>query len=616
MHSLVINGIEMQLIYRTNTIKLFLFFTILLLSACETPTFLNLNETEAHDLNLIENPDKLANIGIEEIKKGRLKTASDAFNRALKFSPSSSGIHFLNGLTYHLMGTKGDEAKLNLAKEGYELAIKFDRSNWLARYYLGLLEIEKKAFYEAQKQFAEAILLEGNDADLLYYMAYASYYSYDLQAAQAILGQLNKVEPNSKRALQALAVVAAAQNLPNQAEQHMKNLEDESLTTQRVKLLKKRISDWEKFHNQYASQRKKDEGADQINTIPRKIIDDPEFDPEELDEDQDEAEDDFDADNEMVVVDVVIIRTEETVSTAKGTNLLQGLSVQFGNLDSGGTSGFTRQTEKTLADGETTITRLISSPAISYSLNIANSFGNRNEILARPTLVARNGQESHFFAGAEIEAGVSNAQGEPYSISKEVGVTLDMTPEIDDEGRIAMSVTARRTFLKPPSKSIKFDYSVEVSKTEVTANVIMREGETLILSGLSEKETDTKRDGTPLLQEIPIIQYFFSNASDFSFQKSVLILITPRRTTYTYRPEGNANLENGTTVGASDEVKALRAKYLDWFKPYPNTASVFNQMQSNRLYREFRTGDVKLEKWEAPQNLQGRLKQALNFLYY
>jgi hypothetical protein len=39
-------------------------------------------------------------------------------------------------------------------------------------------------------------------------------------------------------------------------------------------------------------------------------------------------------------------------------------------------------------------------------------------------------------------------------------------------------------------------------------------------------------------------------------------------------------------------------------------------MQENSLYREFRTGDVKLERWETMSNRSNRLKQALDFLYF
>jgi hypothetical protein len=63
-------------------------------------------------------------------------------------------------------------------------------------------------------------------------------------------------------------------------------------------------------------------------------------------------------------------------------------------------------------------------------------------------------------------------------------------------------------------------------------------------------------------------------------------------------------------------MKELRARYGDWFKPYPNLASVFSQLNSSSIYREFRTGDVTLEKWDKQSTAIDRLKQALDFLFY
>jgi hypothetical protein len=63
-------------------------------------------------------------------------------------------------------------------------------------------------------------------------------------------------------------------------------------------------------------------------------------------------------------------------------------------------------------------------------------------------------------------------------------------------------------------------------------------------------------------------------------------------------------------------MKELRARYGDWFKPYPNMASVFNHLNLSSIYREFRTGDVTLEKWDRQVTTQDRLKQALDFLFY
>jgi type II secretory pathway component GspD/PulD (secretin) len=228
--------------------------------------------------------------------------------------------------------------------------------------------------------------------------------------------------------------------------------------------------------------------------------------------------------------------------------------------------------------------------------------------------VATSGSQSSFFAGIEVEAGIVSEKGE-VTIEKEVGVSLEITPEIQDDGRIALEIIASRTFLKPPSSNVKFDFAVELSKTQVSANVVVNEGDTLILSGLSEKEISSTRDGVPLLQDIPALQYIFSNERDYKLQKSILILITARKADYIYKKQSQNNEQVSSKV-SSKAMKELRARYLDWFKPYPNTASVFEFMQGNALYREFRTGDVKMEKWQGSQNLSQRLSEARKFLYY
>ena len=125
-----------------------------------------------------------------------------------------------------------------------------------------------------------------------------------------------------------------------------------------------------------------------------------------------------------------------------------------------------------------------------------------------------NGQSSEFFSGVEVNAaavGGSNSDGATVEVDKEIGVKLSLTPEFLDDGRIKLDVTAERTFLTTPNtSSVTFTLRIDTSKTNVHANVAMNYGETLILSGLSEKETERTRDGVPLLQDIPGIQYLFS----------------------------------------------------------------------------------------------------------
>ena len=578
-------------------------FLVLVFSGCSNyENAKNIKKYQTTDIS----PEQIASDGINFILKKDYVGASKRFNAALKLTPSNSKIHFLNGLSYHLSSSEGDESKRALAEQGYDLSLKFDKSNWLVYYYKGLLKLDAKEFDKAKENFAEALLLNSNDPDLLYHMGFAAYYTQDIATARAVFFQLNKNEPESARSIEALAMVSAANNEPENAKNYISTLKSQNNTSiDRVKLLIKRLNDWESYHS-------KSKNKETINTEKSTESINKKSDPEYVIDNSTDSYDFEEDQTDMITLDAVFISTEEVISSSRGTNLLNGLSVQFGNGD--GDSSFTRTRENDSGDKTVIETSLITIPAINYSLNIANSFGNRNEILARPSLVATSGSQSSFFAGIEVEAGIVSEKGE-VTIEKEVGVSLEITPEIQDDGRIALEIIASRTFLKPPSSNVKFDFAVELSKTQVSANVVVNEGDTLILSGLSEKEISSTRDGVPLLQDIPALQYIFSNERDYKLQKSILILITARKADYIYKKQSQNNEQVSSKV-SSKAMKELRARYLDWFKPYPNTASVFEFMQGNALYREFRTGDVKMEKWQGSQNLSQRLSEARKFLYY
>jgi type II secretory pathway component GspD/PulD (secretin) len=228
---------------------------------------------------------------------------------------------------------------------------------------------------------------------------------------------------------------------------------------------------------------------------------------------------------------------------------------------------------------------------------------------------------SEFFSGTSLNAAVvssgSVGAGSAVSLEKRYGVKLSVLPQILPGGLIRLTIDASRTFLKPPSANIGFTYKLEISEILANANVVMRMGDTLVLGGLSEKESTTTRDGVPGVQDLPLVQYLFSQQAQTEYQKSVLILITPRPATYTWlSDESRAAAAKEAGGEASASIDVLRARYSDWFKPYPNLASVFHHLNLADLYREFRTGDVKLERWDRMDTTRQRLKQALGFLYY
>lgn len=541
-------------------------------------------------------PRNLAAKGLSALDAGQLDDALMYFNQALQLKVTDSTLNFLAGLTYHLMALQGDGSKYVLAEEGYKLAIKFDPSNWQAYFQAGLLALDQRDFNKAQARFSEALIYNFTDPDLMYSMLVASYYAGDVPTAGAMRDRLKAFEPDSQRFLKASAMISAALNDEAQATFDMAQLAEMTTGQPYLKSLKQRLSDWRSFHKNAVNMERAQP------TLTEEVP--PASAPVEVDE------------NAMVIVDVTIIRTQEIHTRSQGVNLLNGLTLQFGDGTGTGTSGLSFKTgiSKVVGSSTQTITRAINIPAITYSLNIANANHARNEILSRPTLTATNGAVSNFFSGIHIQAatlpsGGSGSGGDSITLNDEIGVGLSVSPIMLEDGRVKLDVKAERKFLNTPSSTYTgFTSKLEATRTSVDATVVMNYGETLILSGLSSRELERSRDGVPLLQDIPVVQYLFSKRTSQEYTKSVLILLTPRQPAYAYRER---QVEHETP-----ELTELRLRHMDWFKPYPTLASVFNHMNYNRYYRELRTGDIDLEHWENHWGFQSRMKKVLDLLYY
>ena len=560
--------------------------------------------------------------GINLLKTGNFEEAPNKFNAALKLDVTNSSLQFMNGLAYHLRALQGDSSFYPLAEQGYQLAVQFDNTNWMAHYYAGLLRMEQRNFIGAQENFSEALLYREGDPDILYNMAATSYYDQDPLTAAAVLEQARIIDPENPNVLQALSVVMAALGNDSKANTYVNRFSKVTSNVRKTDFLKTRLASWKGVYNRAGGRGAvpNDNGGyiqlAQLTNDGMGGSTDSEYNPNDSSYDNNpEQVEVIDDPYKMAIVDVVIIRTEEDISSSKGVNLLSGLQLQFGSNKINTKSNTNDDSERS-----SSITREINIPSINYSLNIANTGNARNEILARPTLVALANEQSEFFSGVEVDAaavGGNNGEGSAISVQKEIGVKLALLPEFLDDGRIKLNITAERTFLTTPNtSSITFDLRIDTSKTMVSANVVMNFGETLILSGLSEKETERTRSGVPFLQDIPILQYFFSNRTTRDFQKSVLILLTPRPPSYTYQSSDQRKTSLSKMNKSQRALSELQARYSDWFKPYPNWASVFHHMQDNTLYREFRTGDVTMERWANMETITLRLKQALEFLYY
>lgn len=74
--------------------------------------------------------------------------------------------------------------------------------------------------------------------------------------------------------------------------------------------------------------------------------------------------------------------------------------------------------------------------------------------------------------------------------------------------------------------------------------------------------------------------------------------------------------ESGAEDPMATRMKALRERFGFVNNTPANIEAVMTQLQSNDFFREFRQGDVALERWDRMRSTGDRLREALGFLYY
>ena len=297
--------------------------------------------------------------------------------------------------------------------------------------------------------------------------------------------------------------------------------------------------------------------------------------------------------------------------------MLNGLNLFFSGDDSffiGQTFGKDNRVANTTND-QFTIKLGTNAAGLNYSLNIFNDNYDRNEVIARPTILVQDNQKSSFFSGGTmhivLEGGVAGSGSiEPI----DVGVTLEVKPKFLDSETININVLAQRTFLETALSGVNDNLTgtsfAQTSKTKIQANLTLRYGETMVLSGLSDQEKENIDDKVPLVGDLPVIQYLFRNNTKLSSKRTVLILLTPRQATLSY--------EDGESMNPEADVKTTNLTKLEgdsWMKPSPNLKGIVSHLSKYDFFNQFRKGDIMVENWAGEGTIYDVINRTLEYFY-
>ena len=149
-------------------------------------------------------------------------------------------------------------------------------------------------------------------------------------------------------------------------------------------------------------------------------------------------------------------------------------------------------------------------------------------VLSRPRLICASGEKAEFLAGGEVP--ILIATQNQFSVEwKKVGIVLNVTPRADRSGNIGTEIYAQVSDLDRTLSVRANGFDVPGFRVrDVKTNVTVRDGETVILSGLYNYSEDKEVSKIPLLGHIPILGELFKSRSFVDRKTELAIYVTPR----------------------------------------------------------------------------------------
>jgi len=148
----------------------------------------------------------------------------------------------------------------------------------------------------------------------------------------------------------------------------------------------------------------------------------------------------------------------------------------------------------------------------------------RGEVISSPRVITANGQKAVIKQGEEIPYLSTSADGTNVEFRDALLLT-EVTPQITPNGNVIMDI-------KVTKDEVNFQRSVQgnpsISKREVETQVVVANGETVVLGGVYEIGSATNLEMVPFFGDLPFLKHFFRNRTNTNTKAELLIFVTPR----------------------------------------------------------------------------------------
>ena len=149
----------------------------------------------------------------------------------------------------------------------------------------------------------------------------------------------------------------------------------------------------------------------------------------------------------------------------------------------------------------------------------------KGEVVSQPKVVTADKETAKIMKGSEIPYQEASSSGATSTSFKEAALSLEVTPQITPDNRIIMDVKVTKD---EPDFANALNGVPGIKKNEVNANVLVADGETIVIGGVFSNTQTRSVSKVPFLGDLPFIGRVFRSDDVRDEKSELLVFITPR----------------------------------------------------------------------------------------
>jgi type IV pilus assembly protein PilQ len=155
------------------------------------------------------------------------------------------------------------------------------------------------------------------------------------------------------------------------------------------------------------------------------------------------------------------------------------------------------------------------------------------DIQAEPVISTLDNRQADILVGEETPVRVIDASSAGTGTAKanvqfkETGIRLTVTPHVTNNRQVLMQLHTERSAIQPLAAA---DLGFIFQKQKADNQLLVNDGETAVIGGLTVTQVTKTKTGIPLLGNLPIVGKLFSFSNDQENRRDLIILVTPRIT--------------------------------------------------------------------------------------